>query len=61
MSNTAADALSQRTSGHPQEDGDGSAWSVKEDWEAGHGLVNDLFLIQQTDSISETLAMELRG
>jgi hypothetical protein len=23
--------------------------------------VNDLFLIQQTDSISETLAMELRG
>jgi hypothetical protein len=57
--NTAADALSRRASGQPQKDGDSSAWSVSEDWETEHGLVNDLFLIQQTDSTSGMLATEL--
>lgn len=48
--NTAADALSRRMSGRPRMNGDGSAWSVSEDWEASHGLVNDLLLIQPTDT-----------
>ncbi|KAG2739639.1 hypothetical protein P692DRAFT_201668005, partial [Suillus brevipes Sb2] len=54
-----ADALSRRASGQPQKDGDGSAWSVSEDWETERGLVNDLFLIQQTDSTSGMLVTEL--
>jgi len=33
-SNAAADALSRQRSGHPRTDGDGSAWSVSEGWEA---------------------------
>jgi hypothetical protein len=47
-------------SDHPRKDGDGSAWSVKEDWESAHGLVNDLFLIQPTDETLKSVATELR-
>jgi transposase InsO family protein len=60
-SNTAADALSRRMSGHPRMDGDGSAWSVNEDWESAHGLVNDLFSIQTTESTLESLVPDLHN
>ncbi|KAG2059594.1 hypothetical protein BDR06DRAFT_841459, partial [Suillus hirtellus] len=30
--------------------GDGSAWSISEDWESAHGLVNDLLHISDTDT-----------
>jgi len=60
-SNTAADALSRQRSGYPRVDGDGSAWSVSEDWEATWGLVNDLFLIQSTNPTSESVVMELHN
>jgi hypothetical protein len=58
-SNAAADALSRQRSGCSRTDGDGSAWSVSEDWEAAQGLVNDLFFVQTTNATSETLGAEL--
>ncbi|KAG2738033.1 hypothetical protein P692DRAFT_201731996, partial [Suillus brevipes Sb2] len=42
-------------SGRPRAEGDGSAWSVSEDWESAHGLVNDLLLVQLTDSMVSDL------
>lgn len=53
--NVAADALSRCMSGRPRAEGDGSAWSVSEDWESAHGLVNDLLLVQLTDSMVSDL------
>ncbi|KAG2048152.1 hypothetical protein BDR06DRAFT_1073349, partial [Suillus hirtellus] len=38
-------------SGRPRENGDGSAWSVNEDWESAHGLVNDLLQVDVTDML----------
>jgi len=48
--NVAADALSRRLSGHPRTDGDGSAWTVSEDWESAHGIVNDLLLTETSST-----------
>jgi len=53
--NTAADALSRRLSGQPRVDGDGSAWTVSEDWESAHGLINDLFLTEMSDPAIEDM------
>ncbi|KAG2120445.1 uncharacterized protein F5147DRAFT_563542 [Suillus discolor] len=64
----AADALSRRMSGQPWKDGDGSTWSVSEDWESAHGLVNDLLHLDDTDTtitelkshfVNEPLFMEV--
>ncbi|KIJ07636.1 hypothetical protein PAXINDRAFT_90095, partial [Paxillus involutus ATCC 200175] len=37
----------------PRKDGDGSAWSVNEDWEASSGIVNDLFTVSVNPSIMD--------
>lgn len=38
-----ADGLSQATEGILNEEGNGSDWAVKEDWEAVTGLTHDVF------------------
>jgi transposase InsO family protein len=43
--NVVADGLSRKWEGQPRSDGDGSNWSVSEDWEAAEGLVHDVFSI----------------
>ncbi|KIJ57708.1 hypothetical protein HYDPIDRAFT_103956, partial [Hydnomerulius pinastri MD-312] len=40
----------------PRIDGDGSAWSVSEDWEAAKGIVNDLFTVSVDSSITNLCA-----
>jgi len=40
--NVVADGLSRATEGMPNEEGDGSEWTVKEDWEAVTGLTHDI-------------------
>ena len=44
-SNGAADSISRMYTGIERRRGDGSDWTVSEDWEASTGLVNDLFNI----------------
>ena len=51
-SNGAADGLSRKSSGLPHEEGDGSAWSVNEDWESSKGLVNDMFTVETDSGLS---------
>jgi len=53
--NAAADALSQHLSGCPRTDGDGSAWTVSEDWKSAHGLVNDLLLTKVSNLAVEDM------
>ncbi|TFK64745.1 hypothetical protein BDN72DRAFT_774190, partial [Pluteus cervinus] len=43
--NVVADGLSRAMEGVAKEGGDGSEWTVSEDWETGHGLVHDLFAV----------------
>lgn len=56
----AADALSHCMSRQPRMDEDESAWSVSEDWESTHSLVNNLFLVQHTDSVILDLQERLK-
>ena len=42
--------------GHNPIEGDGSSWSVSEDWESVHGIVNDLFAIDIDSSLSQLLS-----
>jgi hypothetical protein len=42
--NVVADGLSWANEGLPQKQGDGSQWTVSEDWEATTGLTHDIFL-----------------
>ncbi|KAG5634374.1 hypothetical protein H0H81_002201, partial [Sphagnurus paluster] len=41
--NVVADRLSRANEGQPREEGDGSEWTVSEDWEVTVGLVHDIF------------------
>ena len=41
--NVVADGLSRANEGLPNEEGDGSQWTVSEDWEAAAGLTHDIF------------------
>ena len=41
--NVVADGLSRANEGSENEEGDGSGWSVSEDWEANIGLTHDIF------------------
>ena len=41
--NVVADGLSRANEGLPKEEGDGSQWTVSEDWEATAGLTHDIF------------------
>src|SRR5271154_6364812 len=43
--NVVADGLSRAHEGLPNEDGDGSQWTVVGDWEASKGLTHDIFQI----------------
>jgi hypothetical protein len=43
--NVVADGLSRANEGLPNEDGDGSQWTVSEDWETAAGLTHDIFYI----------------
>jgi hypothetical protein len=43
--NVVADGLSRACEGLPNEEGDGSQWSVSEDWETLAGLTHDVFQI----------------
>jgi hypothetical protein len=43
--NVVADGLSRAHEGLPNEDGDGSHWTVSEDWETSKGLTHDIFQI----------------
>jgi len=45
--NAAADALSRQLVGRERVEGDGSGWTVSEDWEGARGLVNDLFGVSE--------------
>ena len=48
--NVVADGLSRANEGLPNEDEDGSQWTVSEDWETAAGLTHDIFF--STDSLS---------
>ncbi|KIK74088.1 hypothetical protein PAXRUDRAFT_94327, partial [Paxillus rubicundulus Ve08.2h10] len=50
--NTPADALSCMFTKDPV-NGDGSEWSVNEDWEASRGIMNNLFTIAVDLSLSK--------
>ena len=41
--NVVADGISRAAEGTENEDGDGSEWTVSEDWEANMGLTHDIF------------------
>ena len=41
--NVVADGLSRANEGLPNEEGDGSQWTVSEDWETATGLTHDIF------------------
>ena len=43
--NVVADGLSRACEGAPHKEGDGSQWTVSEDWEATTGLTHDIFLL----------------
>ena len=43
--NVVADGLSRANEGLNHEDGDGSQWTVSEDWETSKGLTQDIFYI----------------
>jgi hypothetical protein len=40
--NVVADGISRKWEGLPRQAGDGSEWTVSEDWEASMGLINDI-------------------
>ena len=45
-----ADGLSRAREGTVHEEGDGSDWTVSEDWETNTGLTHDIFHISETES-----------
>jgi hypothetical protein len=51
--NMVADGLSRAAKGAPREEGDGSKWTVSEDWEAMTGLTHDLFQVVWKNKCSE--------
>ena len=53
--NVVADGLSRAAKGTPQEEGDGSKWTVSEDWEETAGLTHDLFHV--AGACSEEMSM----
>ena len=49
-SNVVADGLSRANEGTEHEEGDGSEWSVSEDWEANIGLSHDVFHLSNPET-----------
>jgi transposase InsO family protein len=56
--NVVADGLSRAAEGTPREEGDGSEWTVSEDWEATTGLTHDLFHVADAGSEEMTALRE---
>jgi hypothetical protein len=54
--NVVADGLSQANEGSPNEEGDGSQWTVSEDWETVTGLTHNVFYIYTTDPTAPEVA-----
>ena len=50
--NAAADALSQRLIGWDRTSKDSSNWAVSEDWELSKGLVNDMFGVDNKQTLT---------
>jgi len=50
--------LSRAAEGSPHEEGNGSEWTVSEDWETTTGLTHDLFHIANAGSDEVTLLRE---
>ena len=48
--NVVADGLSRANEGAEHEEGDGSEWTVSEDWEANTGLTHDIFHTSTTET-----------
>lgn len=61
-SNTAADGLSCGFMTRERVEGDGSNWTVSEDWEESRGIVQDLLAIESSSQVSTTNmdALQLR-
>jgi hypothetical protein len=53
--NVVADRLSRKWEGIPLAIGDGSEWTVSEDWEAHTGLANNIMLITTMNPVIENL------
>ena len=49
-SNVVADGLSRACEGTGNEEGDGSEWTVSEDWESNVGLTHDIFQLTDTET-----------
>lgn len=56
--NVVADGLSRAAKGTPREEGNGSEWTVSEDWEATAGLTHGLFHIADINSEEVTTLRE---
>ncbi|KAG2742123.1 hypothetical protein P692DRAFT_201725632, partial [Suillus brevipes Sb2] len=54
--NVVADGLSRKWENTPPAPGDGSEWTVSEDWEARIGITNDIMHITSTNESVETLS-----
>ena len=53
--NVVADGLSRMWEGLPCEEGDGSEWTVSEDWESMQGLYNNIFSVAEEEPQIESL------
>ena len=48
--NVVTDGLSRSGEGTPKEEGDGSKWTVSEDWETSRGLTHDIFHMESAST-----------
>jgi hypothetical protein len=48
--NVVADGLSRASEGTDHDEGDGSEWTVSEDWESNKGLTHDIFQLTDTST-----------
>jgi hypothetical protein len=56
--NVVADGLSRANEGTNTEDGDGSDWTVSEDWETNTGLTHDIFYLSNPETQETALLRE---
>ncbi|KAJ3889522.1 hypothetical protein GG344DRAFT_9994, partial [Lentinula edodes] len=54
-----ADGISRKDEGLPEFEGDGSSWSVSEDWESSRGLAQDVMALEEEES-NEFVALRRR-
>ena len=58
--NVVANGTSRKWEGQPRNLGDGSEWTIRKDWEAATGLMNDILHVS-TDDISSPLHERFHG